>query len=543
MIRLNLTLYFLILIFLVNQARTQTWDPGWYSKFEQVVRLDSAHYLIIGDNSRQARTAKYIARIKKSSTGYELQETTFIYDTILNLSLVDSSLIVLQKLRQGCDYYPNDHFLTVYNAYDFSKDTFKPLYSLPGNEATLVNDSLILMFDGLLGTARFYDTSLSAIDSIQNPVYKPLFFHEDDNHRFILMQGEFDFFLMVNRQMFNFNWQSGIYTDFLRIPSWSPPSLIKKVRFFTPDSIAIFTRDSLYLTDTNMGAPVTYALPSYDEIQILEEEFFAFSSASISKYRLANLSRTWLGQVNTSLPRTNIGYMDAGSADSTIVTYSSDYNYHCEIGAYDLRDPGLNEVVDLRIDSLNYLSTKPGPGGFENQSSFDLSITNVGNDSVFYARLSHEVYSQYNYCQREVESSLSLMLAPGEDTSISIGINHYYPNTIICVFLSAANNALELTPGNNSGCHHLKLSYAELRFNKLNCYPNPVHSGILHIEGLEQKTRELSIYDVSGIRVMSLITSGQNSLDIDISNLKSGVYFLNFISEDGSSIVEKIIIQ
>lgn len=67
---------------------------------------------------------------------------------------------------------------------------------------------------------------------------------------------------------------------------------------------------------------------------------------------------------------------------------------------------------------------------------------------------------------------------------------------------------------------------------KIVVYPNPSH-GILNIS---EFAKELTIFDISG-KKLDLF---HNTNQIDISNLKKGIYFLNIITEDGVKHTEKI---
>jgi hypothetical protein len=63
-------------------------------------------------------------------------------------------------------------------------------------------------------------------------------------------------------------------------------------------------------------------------------------------------------------------------------------------------------------------------------------------------------------------------------------------------------------------------------------YPNPVND-ILYIE---TPTLTVEIYDVYGRRQVTETPSHQDNLSIDVSNLKSGVYFVKVVTENGETV-------
>ena len=72
----------------------------------------------------------------------------------------------------------------------------------------------------------------------------------------------------------------------------------------------------------------------------------------------------------------------------------------------------------------------------------------------------------------------------------------------------------------------------------INLYPNPVNDR-LYIETLTQ-TLTVEIYDVYGRHQVTETPSHQGNLTIDLSNLKSGIYFVKIKTEEGN-IVKRII--
>jgi hypothetical protein len=72
----------------------------------------------------------------------------------------------------------------------------------------------------------------------------------------------------------------------------------------------------------------------------------------------------------------------------------------------------------------------------------------------------------------------------------------------------------------------------------LNIYPNPVNDR-LYIEA-ETVIEEVVVYDVYGRRQVTETPSHQGNWTIDLSELKSGIYFVKINTEKGN-IVKRII--
>lgn len=83
------------------------------------------------------------------------------------------------------------------------------------------------------------------------------------------------------------------------------------------------------------------------------------------------------------------------------------------------------------------------------------------------------------------------------------------------------------------------LSVAESKSDVFNIYPNPASNGYLYISSKLSGFKNISIFDVLGKQVLKTIINGER---LDISGLKSGVYFLN-IEQERISSTKKMIIQ
>ncbi len=75
-------------------------------------------------------------------------------------------------------------------------------------------------------------------------------------------------------------------------------------------------------------------------------------------------------------------------------------------------------------------------------------------------------------------------------------------------------------------------------------FPNPTRDMIsLHFSGLDQQSVVIEIFDFDGRKSLEKqIMAGSEAIEIDVSSLKSGVYFCTMLTEQGST-TKKLIIQ
>jgi hypothetical protein len=82
-------------------------------------------------------------------------------------------------------------------------------------------------------------------------------------------------------------------------------------------------------------------------------------------------------------------------------------------------------------------------------------------------------------------------------------------------------------------------SVKDLRMMDFNVYPNPV-SDVLHVDA-ESVIREISIQNVLGQQIIRSGNIRSNTLELNISELKSGIYFIRVSGNDGSNTVKNFI--
>jgi hypothetical protein len=78
-------------------------------------------------------------------------------------------------------------------------------------------------------------------------------------------------------------------------------------------------------------------------------------------------------------------------------------------------------------------------------------------------------------------------------------------------------------------------------------YPNPAEQRATLVISMNEAQRlNLKIYGVSGNLIRQgaqELRIGSNHIDLELQNLKSGVYYINFIFEESYSLVKKLIVM
>ena len=124
----------------------------------------------------------------------------------------------------------------------------------------------------------------------------------------------------------------------------------------------------------------------------------------------------------------------------------------------------------------------------------------------------------------------------------------------ICEALETAAKKLSETKSNEtgSGCVNAMLALQEIEnyeditgindnyITNVNVYPNPVNDRLYIETQTLTQTLTVEIYDVYGRHQVTETPSHQGNLTIDLSNLKSGIYFVKIKTEEGN-IVKRII--
>ena len=102
-------------------------------------------------------------------------------------------------------------------------------------------------------------------------------------------------------------------------------------------------------------------------------------------------------------------------------------------------------------------------------------------------------------------------------------------------------NWIEFVPVSGSS---LRIAETSLPQNsgdvRLNLYPNPVDD-FLNVSGLSQNYSTLMLYSIDGRKQMNLALNNDEEVQLNISSLKSGIYFVRLIGKEGNTQVFRFV--
>ena len=144
-----------------------------------------------------------------------------------------------------------------------------------------------------------------------------------------------------------------------------------------------------------------------------------------------------------------------------------------------------------------------------------------GLDTSFYAGQRQQYEFVYDMSTTNVEEM--------EDLEVAVWIQSYVTKEV--------HNSATLTEGFKEDDEDID-NITEEQISSVNVYPNPV-SDKLYIEA-ETEIEEVVVYDIYGRQQVTETASHRGDLSIDLSDLKSGIYFVKINTEKGN-IVKRII--
>ena len=103
------------------------------------------------------------------------------------------------------------------------------------------------------------------------------------------------------------------------------------------------------------------------------------------------------------------------------------------------------------------------------------------------------------------------------------------------------NNATATTPFPIGTYANTSLSVNRNLIEGFAIYPNPVSEGILNISSASSSTKNLTIFNLLGKKVLSSSFSGIKK-DIDVSSINAGMYILK-VTEEGKTATKKLVIR
>ena len=84
------------------------------------------------------------------------------------------------------------------------------------------------------------------------------------------------------------------------------------------------------------------------------------------------------------------------------------------------------------------------------------------------------------------------------------------------------------------------LSTEDLRTDAINLFND--QQGNLHIKGVDQKA-SVEIYSILGSRVFTATFEGNGNNSIAVPNVKTGIYIVRLLTENGQSISKKMVFK
>ena len=212
----------------------------------------------------------------------------------------------------------------------------------------------------------------------------------------------------------------------------------------------------------------------------------------------------------------------------------------------------LIKINGFRLDDLKY--------------KFDIQIKNVNNntDDKLYLQVAlTESNIPYSWQSQNVMNFVERKMYPNAngtllDFSSKDSLNFSFdvlleqdwvPENCQLIAFVQNNNTKEILQGSLLDFDNISAINNEVSDeNNLKVYPNPVninHINIL-IENFSQDKTQVEIYDLHGKKVLSRPfvsdNAGANLMELDISSLKNGIYFIN-VKYDDKNYIRKIIVD
>ena len=207
------------------------------------------------------------------------------------------------------------------------------------------------------------------------------------------------------------------------------------------------------------------------------------------------------------------------------------------IGGYEIEGSNITvkatitpyiDITDVKLFMTVNEKTTTGNVGTNGLTEFHhvlmcMLTGSEGIDTSFYAGQRQQYEFVYDMSTTNVEEM--------EDLEVAVWIQSYVTKEV--------HNSATLTEGFKEDNEDID-NITEEQISSVNIYPNPVSDRIF-IEA-ETEIEEVVVYDIYGRRQVTETPSHQGNLSIDLSDLKSGIYFVKINTEKGN-IVRRIIKQ
>jgi hypothetical protein len=298
---------------------------------------------------------------------------------------------------------------------------------------------------------------------------------------------------------------------------------------------------SLNIASTIITYPFTFISPSKSVYCISNEPTGNFSVTAVpnADHYLWTYPAGWSGPASTTI-------------NSTVVNFN-----------------GITQTATISCKAFIYCPTPPGTKGYHwgPQTSFQATtLADILNAPTYYSTndpsvcVFNSVYWHINPVPTATSyvwstTSTGASLSPnGRSCEIFItgsGAKYIKVQAINQCASSSLNTGI-LGIETVGLCDPLRISSSvnsnieDFNINKISVFPNPVSQNLLiNISSIESKSYTIILYNILGEKITSItkaLEAGENQADIDMSNLKDGVYFLNI--DNGTHIQkEKIVVS
>lgn len=210
-------------------------------------------------------------------------------------------------------------------------------------------------------------------------------------------------------------------------------------------------------------------------------------------------------------------------------------SYDIESESYEY-EWGDIEIIDFDISELDMIYHGSNISGFSFKPV--ITIKNNGNKPISSASVFSKLVFGYNcislFYYKKIEA---LGLLAGETKTLTLEtLSEYIPpsaNYELCIEVLAPNSELELNLSNNILCKFINVlmpieEIEEDESATISVFPNPV-SNYITINLKKDEFYKIKLYNLNGVCVFKTITN-MESLEIDITSMKSGLYILSVTS-------------
>tara|TARA_Y100000815_G_scaffold25248_1_gene21192 strand:- start:151 stop:1539 length:1389 start_codon:yes stop_codon:yes gene_type:complete len=316
------------------------------------------------------------------------------------------------------------------------------------------------------------------------------------------------------------------------------------------------------LSSQCLDKTIVYALWDEEEIGLLGANYYAQQAADETN---GNTRDNILGVLNMDM----IGY--DGDAPGTVGDNDFDIDFRDIANSIAIKDDLLNILSTYTFD-LNPIVVNPGTTASDHSRFWNQNYSAVlvgesweTNDETpnYHTSNDRVVDIDFQYMTELTKLVLAYMTTKAQlvtvDNTISVTENSLMSNDTSASYqwyncdtntpisgetnqtfvpTSSGNYAVEVT---NGSCTEISLcvafsllSFEEFSDEDIQIHPNPT-SSILNIENNSHSELEISIFDINGKTIFKS-HSGNSTIQIDIKNNASGIYFLKLTSEAKSSI-------